>query len=362
MQHGGLVDRQFGVDHQAQVRQVQATRGHVGGDADAGAAIAQRLQRLVALALAHLARQGHRGEAPLQQRGLQVAHRIPRRAEHQHPRRLEIAQDVDHGALDLVRRDAHGAVFDVVVRLAAVDGVDAHGVALIALGHHGDVAGDGGREQQGATLGRRLVEDVFQVLAETHVQHLVGFIQHDDAGGRQVQRPAVDVVLQAARRADHDVGAVVQGAGFLAGVHAADAGDDLGAGLGVEPLQLGRDLQRQFARGGDGQHQRRVRLAEALGLAQQGRRRRQAERHCLARAGLGRNQQVRLAVAFQNGGLNRRGLKVALVQQGAVKRRMDRGKGHEGPGSSDARRPLNGRARRGVAACRASGKALPIHE
>ncbi len=332
VQHSRLVDRQFGVDHQAQVGQVQTARGHVGGDADAGAAIAQRLQRLITLALAHLAGQGDRGETALDQRGLQVTHRIPRRAEDQHPRRLEIAQHVDHGALDLVRRDPHGAVFDVVVRLAAVDSVDAHRVLLIALGHDRDVAGDGGREQQGAALFGRLIEDVFQILAEAHVQHFVGFIQHDDASGRQVQRPAIDMVLQTARRADDDVGAVVQGAGFLAGVHAADAGDDLGARLGVQPFQLSRDLQRQFARRGDGQHQRRVRLAEPLVLAQQGRRRRQAEGHRLARSGLGGDQQVRLAMAFQDSGLNRRRFKVALVQQGAVKRGMDRGKGHERPG------------------------------
>jgi len=180
------------------------------------------------------------------------------------------------------------------------------------------------------------------------------------------------MVLQTARRADDDVGAVVQGARLLAGVHAADAGDDLGARLGVQPFQLRRDLQRQLARRGDGQHQRRIRLAEPLVLAQQGRRRRQTERHRLARSGLGRNQQVRLAMAFQHGRLDRRGLGIALVQQGAVKRGMDRGKGHERPGvqmrgdrqtaaPGEASQPAGRRGRRSLYTNKGRGGAESIY-
>ena len=45
------------VDDEAEAGQVDAARGDVGGDADPGAAVAQRLQRVVALGLAVLARQ-----------------------------------------------------------------------------------------------------------------------------------------------------------------------------------------------------------------------------------------------------------------------------------------------------------------
>ena len=53
------VVRQVGVDDQTEVGQVEAARGDVGGDADAGAAVAQGLQRVVALALRELARERH---------------------------------------------------------------------------------------------------------------------------------------------------------------------------------------------------------------------------------------------------------------------------------------------------------------
>ena len=59
--------RQVGVDDQAEVRQVEPARGHVGGDADPGAAVAQRLQRVGALLLAELAGQRDGGEAALAQ-------------------------------------------------------------------------------------------------------------------------------------------------------------------------------------------------------------------------------------------------------------------------------------------------------
>ena len=47
MLHHLRIVRQIGVDDEIEVRQVDAARGDVGRDADAGAAVAQRLQRLV---------------------------------------------------------------------------------------------------------------------------------------------------------------------------------------------------------------------------------------------------------------------------------------------------------------------------
>jgi hypothetical protein len=47
------------MDDQAEVGQVQPSRGDVGGDADPRPAIAQGLKRVGALALTHLAGKGH---------------------------------------------------------------------------------------------------------------------------------------------------------------------------------------------------------------------------------------------------------------------------------------------------------------
>ncbi len=89
------VARQVRVDDEAEVRQVEAARGDVGGDAHLGAPVAQRLQRVVALVLAEFARQQHGGEAALAEQGVQVAHALARVAEDDGARRIDLAQDVD---------------------------------------------------------------------------------------------------------------------------------------------------------------------------------------------------------------------------------------------------------------------------
>ncbi len=92
------------MDHEVEVRQVEAAGRDVGGDADPRAAVAQRLQGGGALVLAQLAGQRDGVEAAFQQAGVQVAHRLAGGAEHQGAARLEEAQDVDDGVLDLVGR------------------------------------------------------------------------------------------------------------------------------------------------------------------------------------------------------------------------------------------------------------------
>ena len=346
VQQAGAVHRQFGVDDQTQVRQVQTARGDVGGDADAGATVTQRLKRIGTLALTHFARQADGREAALQQRRLQVTHAVAGRAEDHGTRRLEPAQGVDHRVLDLVGRDAIRAVFDVGVLARLVGRIDADRVLLIAFGQGGDVARDGRREQQGAAFGRCLVQDVLQVLAEAHVQHLVGLIEDGDLQLGQVQIAPINVVLQTAGRSDDDMDAEAEGARFTARIHAADASGDLGAGVGVQPLQFGRDLHGQFPRGRDGQAQGRAAGAEDRLVAQQGRRSGQTKGHGLARARLGRDQQVAIRMLrLQHGGLNRSGFGVALVDQGAVERGMDGGKGHRKPGTTDKGGRRNDRAR-----------------
>jgi hypothetical protein len=219
------------VDHQAERGNVDPARRHVGGHADARAAVAQGLDRLVALVLAVLARKRHGGKAALEQRGVQPADVVARRAE-QHGRfRLVEAQQVDHRVLDVVGRDGDRLIADVAMALALVDRRDAQRIALILLGQRRDRARHGGGKQQGAALGRSGVEQFFQVFAEAHVEHFVGFVEHHEAQARQVERAAFEMVAQAAGRAHHDMRAVVELATFLRRVHPADAGGDAQPGF-----------------------------------------------------------------------------------------------------------------------------------
>ena len=328
MQQPGLVDRDFGMDDQSEIRQIQTARSDIGGDTNSGMAVPQCLQGLRALALGQLAGQADDRKPPLAQAGGQVLHPLAGVGEHQGTGGLEIAEHIDDRELDLVRGDANGLVFDVGVGRVAGDRIDPQGVALIGLGQLHDVARQRGREHQGAALGRGGLEDEGQVLMKAHVEHFVGFIEDDRLQRRQVQRTALEMVAQATGGADDDMAAAVQRLTFDLGVHAADAGDDARAGLGIEPLQFVGDLQCQFAGGSNDQGHRRAELREFLGLAEQGRRKRQTEGDGLAGSGLGGNEQIAALFCLQHGGLHRRGLGIAALGKGAVERRMAGGEGH----------------------------------
>ena len=84
LEHFGIA-RQFDVDHQAERGDIDAARGDIGGHADPRPLVAQGLQRMVALVLAVLARQRHRGKAAFDQPGMEMADIVARRAE-QHRR------------------------------------------------------------------------------------------------------------------------------------------------------------------------------------------------------------------------------------------------------------------------------------
>jgi len=130
--------------------------------------------------------------------------------------------------------------------LAALD-LDPHRVALIAARQHGDALGHGRRKQQTALLLRHRAEHEFEIFAEAEVEHLVGFVEHHDRQCGHIQRMALDMVAQAARRAHDDMHARVQGAALALGVHAADAGANARAGVTEQPGQFAFDLHRQFA-------------------------------------------------------------------------------------------------------------------
>ena len=139
------------------------------------------------------------------------------------------------------------------------------------------------------------------------------------------------MVAQAARRADDDMGALVEQGGLAARVHAADAGDDAGIGVLVEPSKLTLHLQRQFARRRDDQRERLAGAAEGLRLAEQGRTDGEAIGDSLAGAGLRRDEQVAAGGGLlQHGALHRRGFGIVAFGERARERRT---RGQEGHGT-----------------------------
>ncbi len=59
--------------------------------------------------------------------------------------------------------------------------------------------------------------------------------------------------------------ALLQRARLAADFHAADAGDDVAAGVLVQPVELARDLEREFARRRDDERERLGGTGQARG-------------------------------------------------------------------------------------------------
>ena len=75
-----------------------------------------------------------------------------------------------------------------------------------AGGQPPDLVREGRREQQVLAPGRQDREDLADVADEAHVEHPVGLVEDEDLDARQVDRALADVVEQAARRGDDDLG------------------------------------------------------------------------------------------------------------------------------------------------------------
>ena len=95
-------------------------------------------------------------------------------------------------------------------------------IAQHLLGELCDGAGHRCGEEQRLPLRRKLCDDLADVVDETHVEHPVGFIEHQMLDIAQPQRIAAEEVEQASRRGDQHIDAVEQGAHLCAHGYAAD--------------------------------------------------------------------------------------------------------------------------------------------
>jgi hypothetical protein len=142
----------------------------------------------------------------------------------------------------------------------------------------------GGAEQQGLALLRALLRDGGDVVEEAHVQHAVGFVQHQRVQRGQVEAAALQVVEQTAGCADHDVRAMLQAGQLRAHGAAAAQREHLHVVFGGgQTAHFLRHLVGQFARGA--QHQRLHGQAAHVQVGQQ--RQRKGRRLAAAGARLG---------------------------------------------------------------------------
>ena len=309
--------RQVEVDGVADALHVDAARGHVGGHQHADLAALQLGQGAGALALVHVAVQGGRGEPLFGQAVGQVIGAALGRREDDGLVQADIAQHVVQ-QLHLVRGvvRVQQALRDVGVLFLVAGDFDALGIAHHAGGQLGHRAVQRGREQQRLAGFRQAADDGLDVFDEAHVQHAVGFVQHQGVHGVQLDATGLQVIQQAARGGDQHVDAARQRLQLRAVGHAAHDGGGAQPGQ-VAAVVLGGfgDLQGQFTRRGQHQHLHAdAAVAGLLGDAMQGG---QHEGGRLAAAGLRRDHQVVASQGLRNGrSLHRGGGGEAGVRQG----------------------------------------------
>ena len=203
---------------------------------------------------------------------------------------------------------------------AVTGDVHPHRVAQQRFGQLGDLRRHGGGEQRRLPARRQRRDDAADVADEAEIEHAVRFVEHEMADLVQPQFAGGHQVADAARRADHDVGAAAHPLHLREAAHAAEDRDDPAALLAAEAEQAVLDLQGEFAGGGQDQGARgeAVRRGRVGGEMLQ---HRQRERRGLAGAGLGDAEQIAAGEQVRDGGcLDRRWLQEALLFQGRAAR------------------------------------------
>ena len=124
------IGRQFGMHHQIEIGQVDATRRHVRGDADLRPPVAHRLQGMRAFGLAELARQRHHGKAAIGQPCCEPRDHRAGIGKDDGVLGIVVAQQVDHRALGIVGCHAQRLIGDIGVLLGPGQGGHPLRVAL----------------------------------------------------------------------------------------------------------------------------------------------------------------------------------------------------------------------------------------
>ena len=296
--------------------EVEAAGSHVGGDQQLGRTIAHAKHHPVTLFLAHAAVQGLGSVAATVERLGELVHLGAGAAKHDgRGGCLHIKNAAERGGLVLAHHDVR-ALFDERRLVAIAWGqanLDLQRLTLVTLGDAVDTGRHGGREQHGLTLGRGGLQDGFDVLGKTHVEHFVGLIKYHDLHIIQRKRAAVDVIDRSPRSGDDHVHPTVQSgeltADGLAAVDRQHAGAQI---LAVLVHRLGH-LHGQLA----GRHQHECKWLGARRLVdavQDGERKRgglAGTRSCLAQQVVSGHQQ-------RDGfALDRRGFLVAESRENA---------------------------------------------
>ena len=162
---------------------VEAPRRDIRRDEQLGRAVAEALHDAISLFLREAAMERLGPVAAPNERLGQLVDFCAGAAEHDRRRRtLHVQNAAERRQLVLPRHNVRH--LPNARRASRRNGLardaDAHGVLEVLFGDLGDAWRDGRGKQSGLPFGGKRVEDLLEIISETHVEHLVRLVEHDD--------------------------------------------------------------------------------------------------------------------------------------------------------------------------------------
>ncbi len=240
---------QVEVDDNLDVLDIDAAGSHIGGNQQVDIAAAEAVHHPGAHHLLHVAVECLGGIAAGLQLFGQLVDLLLGVAEHK--RQLD-ALGFDQAAenLDLVRlADLDVELLDVGDRHLLRGDPNMQRFAQVLVGQLDDRARQRRREEDLLDLLRARVEDRVDVFLKAHVEHFIGFVEDDPVQFVEADRLAAHVVHDAARRADDDLGLLLEREDLAVDRLAAVDREDAHAFLVLaDVVQLVGDLDGELAR------------------------------------------------------------------------------------------------------------------
>jgi len=240
--------------------------------------------------------------APLQVHG-ELLRSALRPREDERPPHLRTAQEVFQRLLLRPGPDGDDHVMDPFGDRRRGRHLDPHGGPEQVASQPLDLRLERRGEEHRLPLGRDQRHDLAHVIDEPHVEHPVGLVEHEEAGGAEIDQPPPEEILQPAGGGHQDVDAVAEHHLLRPDRNAAEHGGRAHAERLAVVLHAATDLHRQLARRNEDQ---RAKLAALLvtDLMED----RQGEGGRLAGSGLGASHEVAPGEEVGNGlRLDRRG-------------------------------------------------------
>ena len=286
---GLVLHRRVGVDDQADIVDVDATRSDVGGHQRLGGARVERGHRALTRVLAHVSLQfdgGNAGGVELLGELLRAVlgagedHGAAGRGDQiDEDWQVRVARDVQHVVLER-RHDRLRGVRLVHRRLVHV-----------ALDEGVDLLVERGGEQHALPALGGLIHQATHRREEAHVGHVIGLVENGDLDGGQRGEALPDEILQAAGARHEDVDALGERGHLRLLVHAAEHGAGGESGGRGQRREGFVDLEGELAGRREDQRTRTLGCAAGAGGDEAGHHRQQ-ERVRLAGAGAAAPQNV----------------------------------------------------------------------